>query len=198
MQTRIILIRHGETKANLEKKYIGTTESRLTARGKKQAKSLIKRMSKEGVGKVFSSSSMRATNFAKIIFSNSNIEILPELREMNFGVFEGLTHAEILKKYPALYGRWLKNPASCRISKAEVFREFKMRIFKAFEKIIRVNRGGTTAVITHAGPIRLILGKILKRKSIWEIMPALAGMSIIEFNRGRPKISIFNEITYYE
>lgn len=198
MQTKIILIRHGETKANLERRYIGATESPLTDYGKKQAKNLRKRMIKEGVQKVFSSSSERALNFSRIAFSNSNIGVLPELCEMNFGVFEGLTYSQIFKKYPDIYNRWLKNPVAYSIPKAESFNEFKTRILKVFKKIISANYGKTVAIIAHAGPIRLILSKILNSKNIWETSPALASISIIEFDQNKPKVLVFNETTYYE
>lgn len=198
MQTRIILIRHGQTRANVEKRYIGVTESRLTPYGKYQAKSLKKRMAKETIDKVFVSPSKRALNFSKITFGDRQKEVLTDLREMDFGIFEGLTHSQVLKKYPQVYRKWLKNPQRFSIPGAESFIDFKTRIFKTLKEIICENTGETIAIVTHGGPIRMILSKVLKLNNLWEIMPGLASISIIEFNKTKPKILIFNDISHYK
>jgi len=198
MQTRIILIRHGQTRANVERRYIGATESPLTPLGKRQAKSLKKRIAKEPIGKVFVSPSKRALNFSKIIFGNRQTEVLMDLREMDFGVLEGLTHLKALKKYPQFYSKWLKNPQRFNIPKAESFSDFKARVFKALKGIIYENTGATIAIVTHGGPIRMILSKVLKLKNLWEIMPDLASISIIEFNKTAPKVLISNDTSHYK
>lgn len=182
MQTRIILIRHGQTKANLEKRYIGVTESCLTSYGRYQAKSLKKRIAKEKVDKVFVSPSKRAFDFSKIVFTGSERQVLTGLREMDFGIFEGLTHSQVIEEYPQVYDKWLKNPKRFNIPKAELFSDFKARVLRALKKIICENAGCTVAIVTHGGPIRIILGKVLKLNNLWEIMPHLASISIIEFN----------------
>lgn len=197
MQTRIILIRHGQTRANAEKRYIGVTESPLTPYGKYQAKSLKKRIAKEVIDKVFVSPSKRALNFSKIIFRNRKTEVLMNLREMDFGIFEGLTHSQILKKYPQVYNKWLNNPQSFDIPGAESFLDFKARVFGVLKEIICENAGATIAIVTHGGPIRMILSKALKLKNLWEIMPHLASISIIEFNKTKPKIFVVNDISHY-
>lgn len=198
MQTRIILIRHGQTRANLEKRYIGTTESPLTSYGKYQANSLKKRIAAKTIDKVFVSSSKRALDFSKIVFGNRQRKVLTALREMNFGIFEGLTHSQILKKHPQIYDKWFKNPQRFNIPEAESFIDFRMRIFKALKEIVAGNCGKTIAIVTHGGPIRMILGKVLKLKNLWEVMPGLASISIIEFNKDKPKILLFNDRSHYK
>jgi len=198
MQTRIILIRHGETRANRQKRYIGVTESKLTSYGRYQAKCLKKRIAKDAIDRIFVSSSRRALDFSRIIFGSRQKKILAGLREMNFGIFEGLTYSEALKKYPLLYNKWLKNPQRFNIPEAESFIDFRMRILNLLKEIVSSNTGKTIAIVTHGGPIMLILKRVLKLKNSPEIMPTLGSVTIIEFNKLKPKILILNDTSHYK
>lgn len=193
----MILIRHGETFANRQKRYIGITESRITPYGKYQARCLQKRISMGAIDEIFTSSSGRAVDFAKIIFAKKQIQELSELREMNFGIFEGLTFSQAARKYPQIYDKWLKNPQRFGVPRAESFVDFRARIYKVFKKIISNNAGKTVAVITHGGPIRLILSRFLKTKNLLAIMPALASVSIIRFKDAEAKILKINDTSHY-
>jgi broad specificity phosphatase PhoE len=120
------------------------------------------------------------------------------LQEMNFGAFEGLTYSQALKKYPLAYKKWLKNPQRFNIPKAEALVDFKARVLKAFKEIISRNTGKSIAIVAHGGPIMLIVGKIMKSKSLWRVMPGLASITIIEFNRNKPKVLKLNDISHYK
>lgn len=198
MQTKIILIRHGETSANRQKRYIGVTESKLTPYGRYQAKCLKRRIVKDTIDRIFVSSSRRAIDFSRIIFGNRKKKIRAGLREMNFGIFEGLTYSEALKKYPFLYSKWLKNPQHFNIPEAESFIDFRTRILRLLKEVVSSNAGKTIAIVTHGGPIMLILKKVLKLKNSPKIMPALGSVTIIEFNKLKPKILVLNDTSHYK
>ncbi|MDD4183137.1 MAG: histidine phosphatase family protein [Candidatus Omnitrophica bacterium] len=198
MQTRIILIRHGETRANRQRRYVGVTESGLTSYGRYQAKCLKERMAKDTIDRIFVSPSKRALDFSKIVFGNRKKKVLASLQEMNFGVFEGLTYSQALKKYPLAYRKWLKSPQRFNIPKAEPLANFKARVFNALKEIISANPGKSVALVTHGGPIMLMVGKIIKSKNLWKVMPGLASISIIEFNKNKPKILKLNDISHYK
>ena len=173
MATRLILIRHGETDYSLERRYCGLTDAPLNEKGVEQAEELCRRLNGEGVDRVYSSDSRRALEFARMVFTNKKIEAAPEFREMNFGVFEGLTYEEIMERHVEIYKKWLKDPLETVIPEGNSLVDFKERIEKALEKIVRVNRDKTLAIVTHAGPIKIIMGNIMKSKNIWEINPRL-------------------------
>lgn len=173
MATRLILIRHGETDHSLERRYCGLTDAPLNEKGIEQAEGLCQRLNGEDVDKVYSSDLRRASEFARIVFRNKKIEDVSEFREMNFGVFEGLTHGEIMKRHVEIYEKWLRDPFETVIPEGDSLVDFKERIEKALEKIVRVNRDKTLAIVTHAGPIKIIMGNIMKSKNIWEINPEL-------------------------
>lgn len=176
MSTRLILIRHGETDWSAQKRYCGVADVDLNERGRTQAIGLSKRLKGEDVHKVYSSDLKRALRFAGIVFNGISIERIQELREMRFGVFEGLTYEELMQKHPEVYAKWLNNPFEVDIPEGEEWKGFEGRVKSALDRIISLNKGRTVAVVTHAGPIKVIMG--------WEIQPALASFKIMDFDNG--------------
>jgi broad specificity phosphatase PhoE len=181
MSTRLILIRHGETDWSIKKRYCSFVDIDINDKGKRQAEKLYRRLHKEEIHKVYSSDNKRTLNFARIAFKGFPIEKVPQLREMNFGIFEGLTYREIIKRYPKIYTRWLKKPFNIDIPDGESLSDFKKRVNRILKKIVSSNRNKTLVIVTHAGPIKIIISDILKSKDIWKINIDLASLNIIEF-----------------
>lgn len=179
MATRIILIRHGQTVFNLKKIYCSFTDIGLNKSGIKQAEKLRARLTKENIHRVYSSDLKRAFQFAKIVFRGLAIEKSAELREIDFGIFEGLTHSQLLKIYPKLYRAWLNDPFNTVIPNGERFYDFRDRIKMFVKKIITANKNKTVALVTHAGPIKIIISDILKTKNIWKINVEPGSVKII-------------------
>ena len=183
MVKRIILIRHGQTDWNLTGKYQGHTDVDINAAGRAQAKKLSGRMRSEEVDAVYSSDRVRAVNFAEIVFRGRKVIRKPDLREICFGVFEGLTYDEIVAKYPALYSRWLAKPFGTKIPGGEAPSVFKNRVLRSFRRILRSGADTTIAIITHGGVINIIMRESLKLNKNRGFVPALASVNIIEFKK---------------
>ncbi len=196
MPTKILLIRHGQTEWNLRKRYCGSADLGLNACGKKEAEKLRKRLKDKPVHKIYSSDRIRAIETARIVFKRAGLEKIPGLSEMHFGIFEGLTYDEIMRKYPVIYKRWLRDPYGITIPKGEGLREFKKRVVSAFKKIIALNANKTVAVVCHGGAISIFLNHILKSKDFWKQIPKSASLSIVEYNNSKPKIRLFNDIAH--
>jgi len=196
MPTRLILIRHGQTRWNLKKRYLSFSDIGLNNKGIGQAKQLKVRLDKEKIYKVYSSDTRRALNFARIAFRGFFVEKTPELREMNFGIFEGLTYKQIMKNYPVIYKKWLNDPYSITIPEGEGLREFKERVARALKKIVALHRNKTVAVVCHGGVISSFLNHIIKSKNFWKRIPDSSSLSIVEYRDGKPKIKLFNDTTH--
>ncbi|MFH0839374.1 MAG: histidine phosphatase family protein, partial [Candidatus Omnitrophota bacterium] len=158
--TRLLLIRHGETKYNLNRCYCGLSDPPLNASGISQAESLSGQLKDFDIALVYSSDLKRTMQTAEIVFPVHQIKTMPEFREFNFGVFEGLNYTEIAEKYPGFYHDWLINPLHVSIPKGERFTDFKNRVNNALSLVISLNRNKTIALVTHSGPIRLILCEV--------------------------------------
>jgi len=180
MPTTLYLIRHGITEWNQKGIYCGRIDVPLSNEGKLQAAKLAHKLQKVNFDKIYCSNKKRAMQTAKIVFKNAPIILRPQLREVNFGVMEGLTYEQILQKYPAAYQKWFKSPYSHPMPKAEGLNAFKKRIEKAIYGIVKSNKGKTIAVVCHGGSISIFLTRILKNKKFWEYIPSPATATIVD------------------
>ena len=100
MNTRVYLIRHGETAWSLEGRHTGLTEQLLTDRGEERSRNLGTRLPKDHFTHVWSSPRIRARRSAELMGFAALMEIDPELTEWNYGEYEGQRKAEIRKTRP--------------------------------------------------------------------------------------------------
>ncbi len=191
MPTKIFLIRHGQTDWNLKGIYQGHTDVDLNDTGRFQARMLSRKMLSERVDAVYSSDRARAINFACLVFGFRTINIEPGLREIGFGVFEGMDHSAISDKYGDLHSRWIEDPFGVEIPGGEPPSDFKKRVFDVFETITKTEDGKAAAIVTHGGVINTILNSCLNREDA-AFIPALASISAIEFNKGRASALFLN------
>jgi len=196
MATKIIFIRHGQTDWNAKMIYCGSSDVCLSQKGRAQVRELKKVFLNQGVDKIYCSNKKRALETAKIIFGKEKIVELEDLREMHFGVFEGLTYKQIQKKYPQAYKRWLHDPFSVTIPKGENLKDFKKRILQAVRKIMRSEKGKTVAVVCHGGAISIFLTHLQKSKEFWRQIPSSASVSVVECQNGKTKIKLFNDTSH--
>lgn len=196
MPTKLILIRHGRTAWNFQKRYCGAKDIGLDCAGKKEAARLCGRMKKEVVHKIYSSHKKRARQTAEIVFGASGIKNVPGLAEMNFGVFEGLTYAQIFKKYPTVYKKWLKDPFGTVIPGGESLPDFKKRVVGAMEKIVSLNKDKTVAIVCHGGVISIFINHILGSRDFWKHIPRPGSISMVEYKGGKPRVRYFNDIAH--
>ena len=196
MSTKLLLIRHGQTPWNIKKRYCGTRNIGLSIEGKKQAKLLAQRLKDELIHRVYASDKKRAIQTAKIIFKGTKINQVPDLKEMHFGVFEGLTCQEVMKKYPGIYKKWISNPFSVTIPQGESLADFRKRVARALRKIALANKNKTIAIVCHGGTISAFITMILKSKDFWKHIPQPASLSIVEYKDGRAKIKLANDTAH--
>lgn len=194
MMTRIILIRHGRTLWNKERRYCGCRDIGLSKEGKAQAVRLRKSLGGLSFDKIYCSNKKRALQTRQILFGRSEFSRIDSLREINFGVLEGLKHEEIMEKYSAVYQKWLMDPYKARIPKAESMSAFKKRVLGAIKKICQANSGKTIAAVCHGGVIGVFVSNIKKAdKNFWSYVPASASLTIIEYENNKFKLKKFND-----
>ena len=192
MPTKLILIRHGQTAWNRDKKYCGAKDIGLDAIGKAQAKRLCRVLKGQHAYKIYASNKKRSLQTARLAFGAADIERIAGLSEIHFGVFEGLNHAQIMQKYPVAYKKWLSDPFSIAIPKGESLPGFRNRVVRAIKKIVAMNSGKTVAVVCHGGAISIFLNHILKSRNFWKHIPSSASLSVVEYKCGKPRIKMFN------
>src|SRR5688500_9075185 len=102
MPTTILLVRHGETDWNLERRVQGHSDRPLNDTGRRQAIELATALGDEPVDAIYSSDLVRAHETARILAERRGlgVTVIPELREKSFGTWEGLTDREVLQRFP--------------------------------------------------------------------------------------------------
>lgn len=151
---RILFIRHGATKGNLEKRYIGRTDEPLCDLGIEQIAAL--RDQKYEIDYLCVSPMLRTRQTANILFPDVPQIVVDDLRESDFGVFEGKTSEEL--KENADYRKWVDSLCSGEIPGGEAVNDFKKRCCSAFRKMMKlVPDNSTVAFVVHGGTIMAIL-----------------------------------------
>lgn len=161
--TKLYLIRHGETMWNMEKRTQGIRNIQLSELGKLQAKYLAKGLEKENIDVIYSSDLSRAYETAKIVgkYIDKPVQPLPEIREMNFGEWEGLTINEIKGKYQDIYSQWSTTPHIAKIPGAETLIQVQERAMKGVNNIIKENPGKNIVMVSHGTAIKTIIFRLL-------------------------------------
>ncbi|MFY9140392.1 MAG: alpha-ribazole phosphatase [Thermacetogeniaceae bacterium] len=198
--TKLLLVRHGETIWNHVSRYQGHTDVELSDTGREQARLLADRLRSEKIKAVYSSDLKRAYETASILAAphQLKVQIAEELREINFGVWEGLTFKEISEKYKELAEKWYQSPASVRIPKGETFFEVKERAYNAIMKLLKENDPGTIIVVAHGGTIRAIICGLLDidLNHAFRIQQDNTALNIIQYNKGFIVLSLLNDTNH--
>jgi alpha-ribazole phosphatase len=189
---RLILIRHGLTDDNLKKRYCGFLDTGLNKTGRAQVKEIKSKFKGLKIDKVFCSDLKRSWQTARIIFGK-RCEIVKKasLREIDFGIWEGLNFQQISKKFSCIYKKWLKDPFSINIPLGEKTDHFMNRIKEELKNILKKDKNKTVAIVTHSGVTRVILNACLgiKKDNFWKLEIEPQAVYVIEYNTLlRPKI----------
>lgn len=193
MPTILFLIRHGQTEGNAKKQYCGSLDPCLNDTGRLQVKKLSHRLKGETIHKIYASDKKRALESARIIFNGRRITRCADLREINFGIFEGKSHQEIMQSHPRIYQRWLKDPYHTLIPESECLRAFQERVCRALREIVSSHLGRTVAVVCHGGTISILLSSIKRSKKFWEFIPSSASLNVVEYKKNKVRITLFND-----
>ncbi|HZP06432.1 MAG TPA: histidine phosphatase family protein [Terracidiphilus sp.] len=155
----IILVRHAETA--MAGKFCGHADPDLNAAGEMQLPPIVEGVVRCGIDRIIASDLRRALRTAQAIGCEIGVEpqLRPQLREIHFGLWEGLTWAEITERYPREVRTWLSEFPKSSAPDGEPYATFCERIEAEFKLLIDSLANQTTAVITHAGPMRFALTK---------------------------------------
>jgi alpha-ribazole phosphatase len=153
---KVVFIRHAKTPGNLEKRYIGRTNEPLCDDGIKQAAALFESGKPPRPDTLVSSPYLRCKQTAEILYPGMAYEINDGLRECDFGIFEGKTHAELLDNKE--YTSWLETSCLRDIPGGESVTAFKKRCCSAFTETVQNKPDSATVVfVIHGGCIMAIL-----------------------------------------
>lgn len=162
---KIYLIRHGQTDWNIQGRIQGSHDIPLNETGRAQAELLAKGMDSRPVSKIFSSSLIRATETAERISTRQKVEIcpMPQLIEVEFGKWEGMTWDEIMEAYPKEYALWASCPDEASPPEGETRDHVISRCVWTIREILRITGGREdVAIVSHGATIAYLISYMMQ------------------------------------
>lgn len=155
--TTLLLVRHGQSEANLHDLFAGHFDAELMEHGAKQAQVTAQYIKEQyHVDAVYASDLKRAYKTGQILADQLEVPIVAErgLREIDGGEWEGQYFHGLIDRYPEDFGLWQTNLAKARCTGGESVQQLANRIMSTLECIAKENPDKTLVIATHATPIR--------------------------------------------
>lgn len=165
--TKLVIIRHGESTYNLERRYTGQTDVPLTEKGVLQAKITADYVLKNyKIDAVYASDLDRAIETARPIAEALGLPINTDarLREIHAGMWQGMLFADVKSTYAEEYEKYKQSGGYIRAPKGESLEDVLNRSYAAILDIIRKNDGKTVLVSAHNGSIKVLAVPFLNQK----------------------------------
>ena len=157
--TTLLLIRHGESLANVDGRFAGHLDAPLSETGHKQAAITAAYIrSRYTIGAVYASDLSRAFDTGKAVADSFGLPTTPDtdLREIFAGDWEGAIYDDLPKQFPASFHTWLTDIGNAVCDGGEAVAHLQERVLTALRRIAAEHDGGTVVVATHATPIRAL------------------------------------------
>jgi broad specificity phosphatase PhoE len=183
--TELLLVRHGETDWNRERRFQGHADQPLNETGREQAHALAAELAGEEIDVVYTSDLARASETAEIIGARLGLDVvaLRELREMDVGEWQGLSWPEIEERYPKGAREWHEHGHGWEFG--ETYDQLGERILAALRRIAADHPAERVLVVAHGGAVRVTRAY-------------LEGVSVVESRRHSPAIGnceVFRVVT---
>ncbi|GAB4543577.1 MAG: histidine phosphatase family protein [Thermodesulfovibrionia bacterium] len=210
MVKTLYLIRHGETIDSNERRYKGHIDVPLSEEGIRQMIGLSRYITMDcpnGLDAIYCSDLTRAVKSAEVIAEPFGIKpiILPDLRERNFGKWEGMTFDEIQEKWPHAFKSWAEDPLRHAPPDGEGTLELRDRVIGALEKILNrtsfrfqisnlKSQISDIAIVSHGGVNRIIVCHLLgiPLENLFRIEQDYGCLNVIEFYDDYPVVRLLN------
>ena len=160
--TDFILIRHGETDWNRERRFQGQLDVPLNAVGREQARRVGERLSHEFAEHLIASDLLRTQQTAEPIglLRPAQTALVAQLnaglREQSFGKLEGMSVPEIRQTLPEVWTRWTQFDADYTVDGGETARQFHARVMRAMSALAQTHPNKTLIIVTHGGVLDMI------------------------------------------
>ncbi len=199
MASRLILLRHGQT--GLSGRYVGSSEVSLSALGRAQIEGLRPELAALQIEILMTSPMQRCTQSVDLLNLGLPVRLDPDLREIDFGRWEGKTFPEIESQDPLLVQHWASGLTDFCFPEGEATAAFASRMHAVKDRLLAIDNK-TILVVAHGGVIRsLICGLLgLSPQHYLLFQAAKAHYSTMDLHSGGGVLTGFNlgTVTPYE
>ncbi|MEU7911804.1 bifunctional RNase H/acid phosphatase [Microbispora bryophytorum] len=191
--TSLLLLRHGQTPLSVDKRFSGLGDPSLTRTGLAQAEAAALRLSRQPyeVEVIVASPLARARQTAEAVAARTGLAVLvdDDLRETDFGEWEGHTFAEIQQRWPRELAAWLADPDVAPPG-GESFASTALRVEQARDRIVKAHEGRSVVVVSHVTPIKMLVRLALGAppEALYRMHLDLACLSAIDYYADGPAV----------
>ncbi len=192
------MIRHGEVDNHEAGIFNGQMDVDITPRGVKHMERAAEFIAEAGVRKIYSSNLKRTVRGAKIISNqigfNESREVVPEIKEIHLGKWQGLTGEEIDSLYPGMREERYANIEHFRIPGGETLTELSERVVPAVTRIAMHHQGEAIVIVAHAGPNRVFLCQALglPLERVYHIQQDYGAINVINYSDNHSTVLMMN------
>ncbi|MBO4258680.1 bifunctional RNase H/acid phosphatase [Streptomyces griseorubiginosus] len=199
-----VLLRHGETPLTPQKRFSGSggTNPSLSDVGREQAERAGASLARRGtIQAIVASPLARTRETAGIVARHLGLEVSveDEIRETDFGAWEGLTFAEVRERYPDDLTRWLSDPTVEPSGGGESFAATATRIAAARDKLVAAYAGRTVLLVSHVTPIKTFVQLALGAppEALFRMELSAASVSAVAYYAdGNASVRLFNDTSH--
>lgn len=189
-------MRHGEVEERYHRVFGGRIDMELSPRGHEQAAALARYVRRRPIDAIYASPMRRAQQTLAPLASHCTQAAVPrpELREVDFGDWTGMTWEQVHSRYQVSAFYWLDQIERGGIPNAETGEAFRNRVEPVVRQMVRDHAGQSVAVVCHGGVIRMILSILLDlplpRMASFEI--DYASLTQVEHHAHRTEVTLLN------
>ncbi|MBQ9098220.1 MAG: histidine phosphatase family protein [Clostridia bacterium] len=200
--TRLILLRHGQSEANLKTWFAGHSDPHLTELGLEQAQRAADYLAaNEHIDLILASDLYRATETALPTARLLGLPVhpTPGFREIYAGVWEGMRFSDLIAAYPDGMKTWIHDLANARPAEGESVAELFVRVTAALDRVARENDGKTVLIATHWTPIRAMICHAMRQDHTHISdypKPFNASIHILGYDKGTYTIEQMNVVEH--
>jgi len=180
----LLLIRHTET--DMAGRFCGHSDPELNQRGRQQLAGVVDRLSEYAIRRIYASDLRRARQTAEAIATHFGIgfEVRPGLREIHFGIWEGLSWSEIEARDPVLAKSWAEQYRTLTAPGGESMQQFERRVCAESAFLFAAATECPIAVVAHAGFMRVLLTNFygVPEEEAWKIAKEYGSVVALDTN----------------
>ncbi|HET9186306.1 MAG TPA: bifunctional RNase H/acid phosphatase [Acidothermaceae bacterium] len=199
--TSLTLVRHGVTAFSVEKRFSGVGDPPLIEQGRLQAKAVAARLATRGsIDLIVTSPMSRCRETAAVIASliGAPVEHDDDLREVDFGAWEGLTLETVQERWPRELAMWLADP-TISPPEGESYDSLRYRISRAQQRLVNRHRGMTVCVVTHSRPVASFVASALSAplESLYRLQVDNGSLTVLDYYEDGPQVlRTFNDTSH--
>jgi ribonuclease H / adenosylcobalamin/alpha-ribazole phosphatase len=200
----VVLLRHGDTRLTPERRFsgVGSADLGLSATGRDQARQAADSALLRGrpITEILTSPMIRCQETAQILAAELSVPVTIDrsLREMDFGVWEGMTFDEVQERYPEDLQRWKQSASAWPTGSTETFAAVVDRMRTAAERFATRYAGASVVAVTHVTPMKALVADALGAppSALFRMELSSACFSRITYTGGEACVRLLNDTSH--